>query len=149
MAHAIRKGGLNESTFSVIDFVFAQVGLLLQQSLDRLCAYTRYALFRQLIDFIAACCSWRIFSDSFARSYFSWIENVVGRVAVKKSVTLRVLQLLFVSLSVVLKNSVPCFVYGVARKQKQQRTINKGYLGRQNRTRWRKLCRLLNLRSKA
>ena len=26
MVHAIRKGGLNDSTFAVIDFVFAQVG---------------------------------------------------------------------------------------------------------------------------
>ena len=45
-----------------------------------------------------------ITTDFFARSYFSWIENVVGRAAVKKSVTLRVLQLLSVSLSGVLLN---------------------------------------------
>ena len=40
MVHAIRKGELNNSTFSVIDFVLAQVGLLLQQALDLVCAYT-------------------------------------------------------------------------------------------------------------
>jgi len=45
-----------------------------------------------------------ITTDFFARSYFSWIENVVGRAAVKKSVTLRVLQLLSGSLSGVLLN---------------------------------------------
>ena len=44
MVHAIRKGGLNDSTFAVIDFVFAQVGLLLQQSVDRLCAYTHLSV---------------------------------------------------------------------------------------------------------
>ena len=43
-------------------------------------------------------------TDFFAQSYLSRIENVVDRAAVKKSVTLRVLQLLSVSLSGVLLN---------------------------------------------